>query len=68
MFQTGYFANVGDKVFVVHLLRDGKPVCGARPKGDFQWCARRCVYDYLSCNQCKKWVDARRDNLGKAII
>jgi hypothetical protein len=54
-FCTGYFGVPGrtNPRGTVHVVLDGKPVCGARPAGDFQWCAREVAWDQIECKRCK---------------
>lgn len=53
----GYFAHVErpDRRSLVHIVVDGKPVCGARTTGQFQFCAAFSPrHRYIECKHCKK--------------
>lgn len=61
---TGYFANIF-RWTKVHLVENGKPLCGSRIGDDmaFQWCAGGAWYDYLECEKCKKIFIKERDEV-----
>jgi hypothetical protein len=55
--QTGYFANSKKSLTrctKVHLVEDGKPMCGARvdPQSEFLWCANGIESLYIDCYHC----------------
>lgn len=50
---TGYFGNLRGGT-LVHLVRDGRPLCGSRIGSDssFQWSAKKPVKNYVECRRC----------------
>jgi hypothetical protein len=58
--STGYWGIPGSKVqrdsTKVHLVKGGKPVCGAklRPNQRYQWCAYGILWEYIECKRCKR--------------
>ncbi len=53
MTSTGYFGVPGKLGGRVHVVQGGKPVCGARVRGEFQWCAHGIQMDYVDCSRCR---------------
>jgi len=56
--STGWFGIPGANgrgSTKVHLVRGGRPACGARlsPRQEYQWCAGGVEYAYLECERCK---------------
>jgi hypothetical protein len=53
---TGYYGIPGRYGGQVHVVRDGKPLCGLRPhpKAEFQWCCHGFNLSYveLECRRC----------------
>lgn len=64
MIATGYYGVHGSRRerFTVHVVQDGRPLCGWRPgpKQQFQWCAWGVQWSYLECHSCRRLVRARR--------
>lgn len=59
MISTGYYgkpASVGRCYSSVHLVANGKPICGYKPSKNFtfQMCAGFVVPEYLTCKKCKE--------------
>lgn len=61
MIQTGYFARATEKGHKaawtkVHLVRDGKPLCGYKPHKtmQFQWNSNGVHLPYVECDKCKE--------------
>lgn len=56
MYETGYYGVPGSyRPSMVHLVRDGRPVCGFRPvASEFQWCCYGTNFDYLECSRCRE--------------
>lgn len=55
-YSIGYWANT-KRWTLVHINRDGDPVCGSLIKEDlrFQWCANGIQFSLLECGHCKNW-------------
>ena len=60
-FSTGWFGRASEqghsaKSTKVHLLVNGKPVCGYKPHKtmQFQWCASSIMNSYIECSECKE--------------
>lgn len=60
VFQTGYFARASQngltaKSTKVHVVENGKPVCGYRPHKTMQFCwtANGIYLRYVDCPKCK---------------
>lgn len=63
---TGWFGQeFGYNKGKVHMVADGLPVCGARPKGQFQWCAYGANYQYTDCELCRRYYDKYEANVLK---
>jgi len=59
MIYTGYYAkvaNVGRCWSGVHLVANGKPICGYKPAKtmSFQMCSPFVVQEYIECKKCKE--------------
>lgn len=57
MYETGYYGVPGyHRASMVHLIRDGRPVCGFRPANtsEFQWCAHGIKFTFLECPRCRE--------------
>lgn len=55
--ETGYFMKPGTRqVTLVHLVRGGKPICGAKIGEDmeFQWCASFKWLEAVTCTTCRR--------------
>jgi len=54
-YQTGYFGVPGKVGGIVHVVYDGKPVCGARmnPKARFVSCVNGIAVECVECRRCK---------------
>lgn len=50
--STGYFAAVGRRPSRVHVVKDGQPICGSKPKSPYQWCAHGIHAEYVTCPTC----------------
>lgn len=60
VYQTGYFARAGQnglsaKSTKVHVIKNGKPVCGYKPHKTMQFCwnANGIYLSYVDCPKCK---------------
>jgi hypothetical protein len=60
-YRTGYFGRPSDnglsaKWTFVHVVKDGKPICGYKPHPtmSFQFNADYIKYDYIECKKCKE--------------
>ena len=61
LYQTGYFANSAKsttKRTKVHIVADGKPICGAAidKESSFLFCSNGVNEHYLECTKCKKYL------------
>ena len=56
MIRTGCFGIPGRYGGKVHVVSEGKPICGTRidPRARFQWCANHLVRSYVDCERCEK--------------
>jgi hypothetical protein len=54
--STGYYAKVHGKHTMVHLVDEGKPMCGYKPAKSmqFQCCAPFPHLEYVECKKCKE--------------
>ena len=59
--STGYFARATENgkrqaISGVHIVEDGKPICGYEPVDGMQylWCSPHVQIDYVTCATCKK--------------
>jgi hypothetical protein len=54
-YQTGYFCTVGKARGKVHVVENGKPICGSRVKDKsiFQWNAMGIRHEYIECQKCR---------------
>lgn len=57
---TGYFADAEKSTTRrtrVHAVDEHeRPLCGARVRGEFQWCSH--TGDYIECRSCRRALDA----------
>lgn len=54
-YVTGWYGIPGGRTGGrVHIVSDGKPICGdhIHSKAEFQWCAPGVKYDYVECRRC----------------
>ena len=68
MYETGYYGVPGSyRVSMVHLVRDGRPVCGFRPvpASEFQWCCHGINIVYLRCPRCLEHAERHYLKLAK---
>ena len=58
-YETGYFGVPGGYGGMVHVARNGKPVCGTRmhKKAVFQWCSTVINWNMTECKSCRKWIN-----------
>lgn len=57
-YQTGYYILDISSISVVHVIRNGKTVCGAhyRRLAQLHIIADGIVFDKIECRTCKNWV------------
>lgn len=57
-YQTGYFGVPGGYGGKVHVVQNGKPVCGTPlpRKSEFQWCAHGIERQYVECERCMAFI------------
>ena len=55
MSETGYYGIPGKTGGRVHVVRNGRPMCGERlhPEAVFQWCAHGIWWPYVECIRCR---------------
>ena len=60
MNATAFFAKVGesDKGTSTHAVKDGKPICGMRPRIGMEivWNAMGWLTPYIECKRCLRIV------------
>ena len=65
-YQTGWFGIPGRvSTSVVHIVYDGKCICGAKfsPLSQFQFCANRIYLLYVTCNRCKERLHRHQEKI-----
>ena len=64
-YTTGYFANT-TRYTKVHIVLNGRPVCGSKVGHDMQycWCARNVHASAIECEHCLKWY---KSYIGKGV-
>lgn len=56
-YTLAYFSTKSEtKRSFVHVCINGKPICGSQVKGEYQFCARLIIWEYIECEKCKKKV------------
>ena len=63
--QTGWFGVPGEmspRYPTVHFVRDGRPICGVRPRreAEFQFCAHGFKLSLVECERCRKAAEEAR--------
>lgn len=57
-YATGWFGVPGRQGGQVHLLKDGKALCGLKPhpRAEFFCNAESVVYEWVECKRCQEWA------------
>ncbi len=57
---TGYYGIPGEVGGPVHIVQQGRPVCGSRVRDDsrFQWCAHGVAWHYVECQRCRRIAES----------
>lgn len=53
-YSTGYWGIPGRQGGQVHVLKNGKAMCGYKPHplAQYQWCAHHIHPEYVECKRC----------------